>query len=277
MNIKTVLVVGLCLTTLVVLEAAQSTNIHQALGAQRVSVTLTETVANGWVPPTTWKLLYDGPVVEHEISFDIATPEWKLLKSTRLGMWIQNPLDRSDLFFPPGGEVDYLLGLTGPKVKGVQTSFEVRFIDAGSPAGKAVWTFGDNDLLRLRTRLTYPVVFDTGRHTIIPALIWYHVEPIEYRPKVSGDTICFQTSYEWKPKPWLKLGANAGFLHDEGVGGSISADVVSYGGMAGVRLMSKAPECWLNGYIQQYNTFGSPQNRPTKDFTIFSASLSVKF
>ena len=238
---------------------------------------ITETYASGWIPPTTWKLVYDKPVVQSEAYIQLDTPDWKLLKATRLTMWVQNPTDERSAFTPPGGEVDCALGLTGPTFKGVKTSFEIRFIDVGGLRGEDVWTFGDKDVLRLRFRLDYPIKFIGGKNILTPSLTFFHVEPISYRPKVAGNVICPQISYEWKPQPWLRLIGNAGFMHDGGINGGIPADIVSYGLGAGVRINKGSPECWVNAGVHFYNTLGSPINRPDQDFDLKFVSIGFKF
>ena len=221
--------------------------------------------------------MYDKPVFQTEAYVQLDTPDWKLVKAVRLTMWVQTPTDEKETFTPPGGEVDYALCLTGPTLKGVRTSFEVRYVDAGGLKGEDVWTFGDKDALRLRLRFDYPIALAKGKNILTPSLMIYHVEPISYRPNVAGNTICPQITDEWKPRPWLRFIGNAGYLGDDGVNGGIPADLVSYGISAGVRINKSGPECWLNGGIQFYNVFGHPSNRPDANFNIPFVSVGCKF
>ncbi|MEI6397073.1 MAG: hypothetical protein WCO48_03320 [Candidatus Taylorbacteria bacterium] len=237
---------------------------------------ISETFASGWVPGTSWKMVYTKPVMQSEVYGQWNTPECPLIKATRLTIWAQNPIEEKGAFTQPAGEMDYFIGLTGPTLVGVKTLFEVRFIDVGGANGERVGTFGDKDCLRLRTRLEYPISLAKD-NLLTPSFTWFHVEPVTYRPNVVGDTVCLQLLDEWKPLQWLKLAANIGFLHDEGVNGGIPADVTSCGMSVGVRLFKKAPECWLVGSIQGYSTIGSPSNRPYRDFGVASVGVNAKF
>ncbi len=242
---------------------------------QSLSFSLNETWASGWVPPATWKSVYTQPVIQSEVILEARTSlDWP--KYVYLSLWVQNPLD-GDAFRPPAGEVDYALGLGGHLFAGVNFTTEVRFVDVGKGEVAEVGTFGDNDLLRLRQRIERPVKF-AKVHTITPALVWYHFEPISHRNNVAGDALSPQLTYDWRPMPWLKLGVGGGAMRDYGINGGIPANILSCWGNIAARIWSdkKDRECWLFGRVHNYGTQGHPSNRPDRSFNIFSAGLSVK-
>ncbi len=234
----------------------------------------TETLASGWVPPATWKLAYDAPVLQGEAYCQIDT-KFKPLSSVRFSVWTQNGLE-GGMFSPPAGEVDLVVALTGPTWKGFRTVFETRFVDVGGPNGEKVGNWGDKDAFRFRFRLDYPIQLGKD-NSLTPALTYFHIRPVTYRPRVSGDSVSLQLIDEWRIYPWLKLTMNVGVLHDQGINGWIPADVASYGGSIGFRVIKKVPECWISFGIQQYDTLNHPSNRPDLNFNLMSTSLSLKF
>jgi len=242
-----------------------------------LQLSLSDTYASGWVTPTSWKLVYDKQVVQNEVILQLNTPQSKFMDGVRIGAWIQNPLRENDSFAPPAGEVDYFFGILGPTLKGLKSFVEVRFIDVGGPKGAEVGTFGDNDLLRFRLRLDYPIKFDHGRQTITPTFGYFRMIPIHYQPKTAGNSMYGQLSYEFKPCAWFRIGINGGIMHDDGIRGGIPADIGSYGVLGGLRPFKGYPECWLNAGYQRYHTFDDPINRPHKDFDLLAFNVTTKF
>jgi hypothetical protein len=247
-----------------------------AYADESVTATISETWASGWVPPTTWKSVYDKPVIQSEINLELKTGlSWP--QTVRLTSWIQNSLQGEGAFNPPAGEMDYALGLYGPAFWGANLSTEIRFIDLGNTKGASVGSFGDCDTLRFRLRVDRPFKFSEGVHTFTPSLTYFRLEPIMYRPKVEGNVLSTQLDYDWRPWPWFRTTVGGGYLHDYGVNGCIPADVTSYWISAGLKLYAKYPECWLNGGIRFYDTLDHPSNRPNRSFNVISINLSAKF
>lgn len=269
-----ILIVGLCLAIVAPVDATESTNLAKP---SRIVTTVNATYLSSRIPPANWKLVYDKPVAQSEIAVQVNTPEWKYLTWERLTFWVENPLE-DEAFAAPAGEVNYSLLLGGPVLfGGLRTSFEVRFHDFAGNAGQKVWTFGDNDFIRLATRVDYPWKFAGGKHVVIPSLTWYHFIPVSWTRNSEGEVIIFQLHHEWKPLPWFKVGPNVGILHDFGIVADVPADVINCGIGAGVRLTTKFPEIWLNGGYQTYRVLGHPSNRPAHGYDYLWTGLSVKF
>lgn len=266
------LIVGLCFIITAINTMAES-QISSNKVANPFSVTLSESWKSGRMLPTTFRLIYDKPVLESELGLEYKT-EWTWPRTIRLSVFAVNPFEGGSLFAPPAGELDYMLGLSGKVIGGINVGTLVQYIDSGSLAGAKVGEFGDNDIIRFRLRIDRPFVFANGLHTVTPMLTYYHPEPYTYRANSRGEVLSPELKYDWQPYQWFKAGVNIGYLRNWGAGGGIPADIATYGLSTGVRL---CPQAWINLCVQQYNTFGSPKNVPHKDFLLYSASLSMRF
>ena len=136
------------------------------------SVIVNETWASGWVSPTTWKSVYGDPVLQSEANLEIKTGiVWP--QTVRASVWVQNTLEESSAFRPPGGEMDGALILNGECFWGMNLKTEMRFIDIGSKDGARVGNWADNDRLRLQLRLERPFKTESKIHTVTPSLVSY--------------------------------------------------------------------------------------------------------